>query len=407
LNPHRRRTRVLLSAPLALVLVVSACGDDDDDSGSAGASDATTATTAASASTATTAAGSAATSTPETGTATTAASEGGGATPTTRVYENLNATLNASGATFPAAFYQEAIAEFQAANDGVTTNYAGGGSGKGRQDLADELVDFAGSDGLVKDEDRGKFKGGEFLYFPTVAAPITVSYNLDGVDGLQLSASTLAKIFQAEITSWNDPAIAADNPDAELPDEEIIVAHRADGSGTTENFTKFLVAAAGADWKLGSGSTVEWPPNTQAGQGNAGVAQIVSGTSGAIGYVDFSDAKVTGLSFASVENAAGNFIAPSLEASSAALEGATINADLSYNPLNASGADTYPIVAPTWILVYKDQADKAKGEATAAFLQYVLTDGQELAEEVDYARLPDELRERALAQLEQLVIPSA
>ena len=378
MNLRPRRTRLLLSVPLALLLVVSACGDDDDDAASSDTTGAPTATTAGGSDTATTAAGD---------TATTAA--GSGSTPTTKVFENLDATLNASGATFPAAFYQEAIAEFQALNDGVTINYAGGGSGKGRQDLADELVDFAGSDGLVKDADRGTYKGGDFLYFPTVAAPITVSYNLDGVDELKLSASTLAKIFQAEITKWDDPAIVADNPGVELPGDDIVVAHRADGSGTTENFTKFLVAAAGADWKLSSGSTVEWPANTQAGQGNAGVAQIIDGTAGAIGYVDFSDATATDLSFASIKNSAGNFIAPSLEASSAALEGATINADLSYNPLNAGGADTYPIVAPTWILVYKNQPDKAKGEATQAFLQYVLTDGQDLAEEVDYAKLPD------------------
>ncbi len=379
MNLRRRRTRLMASVPLALLLVASACGDDDDDAGSS-----------------------------DTG-ATTEATAGSGSTASTviPVPEDLDATLNASGATFPAPFYQEVIAEFQALHDGVTINYAGGGSGKGRQDLADELVDFAGSDGLVKDADRGSYQGGEFLYFPTVAAPITVSYNLDGVDELNLSPTNLAKIFQAEITKWDDPAIAADNPGADLPDDDIVVAHRADGSGTTENFTKFLAAAAGADWKLGSGSTVEWPANTQAGQGNAGVAQIIDGTDGAIGYVDFSDATATGLSFAAVQNAAGNFVAPSLEASSAALEGATINPDLSYDPLNASGADTYPIVAPTWILVYKNQTDKAKGEATAAFLQYVLTEGQELAELVDYARLPDALRDQALAQLTQIVIPSA
>jgi phosphate transport system substrate-binding protein len=381
-----RRTRLLFCLPLALLLVASACGDDDDDTATSDTTGAPSATSAGGS------------------TGTTAAS---GSTPATiAIPDDLSATLNASGATFPAAFYQEAIAEFQALYD-VTINYAGGGSGKGRQDLADELVDFAGSDGLVKDADKPTYKGGEFLYFPTVAAPITVSYNLDGVDELQLSATTLAKIFQAEIRKWNDPAIAADNPGVTLPDDDIVVAHRADGSGTTENFTKFLVAAAGADWKLSSGSTVEWPANTQAGQGNAGVAQIVAGTDGAIGYVDFSDAKASELTFASIENSAGNFIAPSLEASSAALEGATINPDLSYDPLNAGGADTYPIVAPTWILVYKNQTDKSKGEATQAFLQYVLTEGQELAEVVDYAKLPDTLRDQALAQLSQIVIPTS
>ena len=168
-----------------------------------------------------------------------------------------------------------------------------------------------------------KFKGGEFLYFPTVAAPITVSYNLDGVDELQLTPDTIAKIFQRQITTWNDPAIAADNPGAKLPATPIVVAHRSDGSGTTENFTKFLVAAAPTDVDARSpGSTVEWPADTQAGNGNAGVAPIVKGTAGAIGYVDLSDAKATGLQFAKVKNKAGKFVEPTLEGAAAALDGA-------------------------------------------------------------------------------------
>src|SRR5262245_50089916 len=121
-----------------------------------------------------------------------------------------SATLNASGATFPKAFYEEAMAEFKGKSPGVTINYAGGGSGKGRQDLADQIVDFAGSDSPIKPEDMPKFKGGEVLYFPTVVAPITVSYNVAGVKELKLSCQTVAKIFQAEITDWNDPAIAAE-----------------------------------------------------------------------------------------------------------------------------------------------------------------------------------------------------
>ena len=157
-------------------------------------------------------------------------------------------------------------------------------------------------------------------------APITMSYNLPGVDDLQLSPATIAGIFQLEITNWNDPAIAADNPDATLPDTSIVVARRADGSGTTDNFTKFLDAAvgteAGGTWTLGTGSELEWPADTQAGDGNSGVAQIITSTEGAIGYVDLSDAVANGLSFASVKNKAGNFIEPTLEATTAAAENA-------------------------------------------------------------------------------------
>ncbi|MEZ5235226.1 MAG: phosphate ABC transporter substrate-binding protein PstS [Acidimicrobiales bacterium] len=373
------------SVLFAAALVATACGGDDSSSES-------TTTTAAAAQ-----GGDGSTTTAAQSTTTEAAEED---------VELAEATLNASGATFPKAFYDEAIIEFADLQPNITINYAGGGSGKGRTDLQEQQVDFAGSDGLVKDEDRPNYKGGEFLYFPTVAAPITVSFNLDGVDELQLSADTIAKIFQAEITSWDDAAIKADNPDADLPATPITVARRSDGSGTTENFTKFLVAAAPDTWKLKSGSTVEWPANTQGAQGNAGVAALIQATDGAIGYVDFSDAKATGLTFASIKNKAGKFVEPSLEATSAALDTAEVNDDLSYNPINAPGEDAYPIAAPTWILVYKNQTDKAKGEATKAFLEYILTDGQALAPDIDYAPLPDGLDEKALAQLDEIVIPS-
>jgi phosphate transport system substrate-binding protein len=320
------------------------------------------------------------------------------------------ATLNASGATFPKAFYEAAIADFTKANKDVKINYAGGGSGKGRTDLADQITDWAGSDGTVKDEDKAKFKGGDFLYFPTVVAPITVSYNADGVDKLNLTPTVIAKIFQAEITRWNDPAIAADNAGAKLPDAAIVVVHRSDGSGTTDNFTKFLDASVGAKgdgtWKLKSGSTVEWPTSTTAAEGNGGVAKAIKDTKGAIGYVDLSDAKATGLKFASIQNQAKAFIAPTLEAASAAAEGAEVKADLTYFAGWAKGDKAYPIAAQTWIIVYKKQTDKAKGEATKAFINYVLTDGQKTAEEIDFAPLPKALADKAIAQLAMIEIPA-
>jgi phosphate transport system substrate-binding protein len=314
-------------------------------------------------------------------------------------------TLNASGATFPQPFYEQVIAKFSEKNQGVTINYGGGGSGKGRTDLQTGVVDFAGSDGLVKPEDVPKYKGA-FLYFPTVAAPITVSYKLEGVSSLQLSPDTIAKIFQREIKTWNDKAIAADNPDAKLPSTPIVVAHRSDGSGTTENFTKFLKAASPSVWKLDSGSTVNWPADTQGGNGNSGVAQIVSGANGTIGYVDFSDAKASNLKWAKVKNKAGKFVDATLDGASAALAGVTINPDLSYNPLWADGDAAYPITAPTWILAYKSQTDKAKGAALKAFLKYIYSDGQGMAADINYAKLPDTLKDKGLAQVDQLVLPA-
>ena len=328
----------------------------------------------------------------------------GGSTATTKE-PALSATLNASGATFPKGFYEVAIAGYKKVQPGVTVNYNATGSGAGRQALQDGVVDFAGSDGLVAAADVSKYKG-EFVYVPTVAAPITVSYNLSGVSDLTLDADTIAKIFQRQIKKWDDPAIAAQNPGVRLPATDITVAHRSDGSGTTENFTKYLVAAAPNTWTLKSGSTVEWPADTQAGNGNQGVAQIVKGTAGAVGYVDLSDAKASGLQFAKVKNKSGKAVVANLDGATAALAGAQVNADLSYNPMNADGADAYPITAPTWILAYKNQPDKVKGEAIKSFLRFVVGDGQKLAKDVDYASLPTDLQQKAAAQIDKILVPA-
>jgi phosphate transport system substrate-binding protein len=315
-------------------------------------------------------------------------------------------TLNASGSTFQKTFDDATIAAFHDASPDITVNYAGGGSGQGKSDLQTKTVDWAGSDSLPKPADLSKYQGGSLLYFPTVAAPITVSYNLSGVKSLRLSDKTLAKIFAVKITKWNDKAIAADNPGATLPSTTITVAHRADGSGTTSNFTKFLDAVDPTDWTLGSGDTVDWPSGTQAGTGNAGVAQIVQQTSGAIGYVDLADAKKSNLSLASIENKTGAFIAPTTAGAAAAVASATIGADLSYSPINAPGADAYPITSPTWILVYAKQTDKAKGTALKTWLQFVYDKGEGLAEANDYASLPAAVVQKAVAQLGKLQIPA-
>ncbi len=363
---RRSLTRALALA-VVLTLAAAACGD------SGGGDEETTATTA------------------------------GGST---QSEPKLSATLSGSGATFPKPFYEETIRAYQQKQPGVTVNYAGGGSGTGRTNLQDGVVDFAGSDGLVKEADIAKYKGGEFLYVPTVAAPITVSYNLPEVKDLVLDADVVAKIFQRQVKQWDDAAIKALNPGVNLPSTAITVAHRSDGSGTTENFTLYLVAAAPSTWTLKSGSTVEWPADTQAGNGNQGVSQIVKSTAGAIGYVDLSDAKASGLQFAGLKNKVGKTVKPTLEGASAALDGITVKDDLSYNPLNADGEKSYPITAPTWILVYKNQTDKAKGEALKSFLNFMLNEGQELAAGIDYARLPASLKAKAVAQVAKLSLPA-
>ena len=307
--------------------------------------------------------------------------------------------LKASGASFPDAYYQEVISAYKEKAPDVTVTYNAVGSGTGKKEFGQGLTDFAGSDSLVKDDDG--VPPGSFLYVPTVAGPITVSYNLSGVDKLQLSPETLANIFQAKITKWNDPAIAKDNPGASLPDTAITVAHRSDGSGTTSNFTKYLTAAAPSTWKLGAGDTVAWPSGTQGAEKNTGVAQIVKQTDGSIGYVDYSDAVETKLNLAAIKNKDGKYVAPSLEGATAALAGAKVNDDLTYDPLNASGADAYPITAPTYLLL-KTKYDADKATAVKDYVRYLLTDGQPIAKDVNFAALPSGLQQKALAQLDTL-----
>jgi len=315
----------------------------------------------------------------------------------------LSGTISGSGSTFQAAYNAAAIQGFTATQKGVTINYNPVGSGQGQTDLAGQLTDFAGSDVPVPASSLSTFKGGSILYFPTVAGPITVSYNLSGVSSLQLSGTTLGGIFSGAIKKWNDPAIAAENSGVTLPSTSITVVHRSDGSGTTANFTAYLKVAGGSAWTLGAGKTVNWPASFQAGKGNTGVAQIVKGTNGAVGYIDYSDAKATGLSFASIKNYNGKYIAPSLDGATAAIASATINTDLTYNPINAQGDTAYPITSPTYIIVYSTQTDANKGNILKAFLTYILsTDGQNLAATVDFAKLPSSLVTQAQAQIAKI-----
>jgi phosphate transport system substrate-binding protein len=314
-------------------------------------------------------------------------------------------TLNASGATFQKAAQEIAIEAFAKVNKHITVNYAGGGSGKGRKEFADQVVDYACTDAPYKPEEAAGAQGGEFFYIPTVLGAITVSYNLRGVDKLQLSAETIAKIFQREIKRWDDPAIKADNPDAKLPATEIVVARRSDGSGTTENFTKYLHDASGGAWKLKSGSTVEWPADTQAGNGNNGVAGIVKKTSGAIGYVDLSDAVEQKLTYAAVKNQAGKHVLPNASSVTAAADGITVDDKLLFSALNAKGDAAYPITAQSWCIVYAKQPDRAKGNALKTWFKFLLTDGQQLLPEIHFAPVPKSLQDKALAQIEKIQVP--
>jgi phosphate transport system substrate-binding protein len=325
----------------------------------------------------------------------------------TKVTKLQPATLNGSGSTLQLAYDQVVIGDFRKLQKAVTINYAGGGSGKGRQDFIDQVVDWAGTDAPYPAADATKPKGGAYLYFPTVADPITVSYNLSSVKSLQLSADTIAGIFSRTIKTWDDPKIAADNPGVKLPSTAITVARRSDSSGTTQNFATFLTKAAPSVWTLGSGSTVNWPSDTQGASGNTGVSQIVQKTDGAVGYIDYSDAQAIGLTYAKVKNADGKYIAPSTAAASLAVAAATVNENLTYDPINTAGPKVYPITSPTYILAYVNQTDANKGAALVGFLNYIYGAGQVTAPTVDYAPLSKDLLKQAKAQVAKIVVPAA
>jgi len=335
------------------------------------------------------------TSAPSGGSTGTATSTSGGST-------NLSGTLNASGSSFQLSFQQAAIQAFKSVQSGMTVNYGGGGSGKGRTDLAAGTVNFAGSDSPIPSKEASNFTGKTVLYFPVVIGPITVSYNLSGVSNLKLTATDLAGIFDGKIKTWNDPALKADNSGVSLPSTPITIAVRSDSSGTTANFSDFLVKAAGSAWTLGTSSTITWPSTARAGNGNGGVAQIVKSTPGAIGYVDYADAKAAGLTFASVKNQAGSFIAPSTASATAAAQNTTVKPDLTFSCIWAPGAQSYPITYQSWDLVMQAQSSANTTAMLKAYIGYLLGAGQQLLPTLNYAPLPSNIQQQAQAQLSKI-----
>jgi phosphate transport system substrate-binding protein len=314
---------------------------------------------------------------------------------------SLSGTLNASGSTFQLTFQQSAIQAFKSVQPNMTVNYGGGGSGKGRSDLAAGVVNFAGSDSPIPSDEVANFKGKTVLYFPVMLGPITMSYNLSGVSNLKLDAPTIAGIFSGTIKTWNDPAIKAINPGVNLPSTPIALAVRSDSSGTTANFSLFLTLAA-PTWKLGTSSTINWPSSAHAGNGNGGVAQIIKSTPGSIGYVDYADAKAAGLSFASVKNKAGNYIAPSPSSASAAGATVTLKPDLTFAAAWQAGPQAYPITYQSWDLVYQKQSSTNTTKMLKAYIGYLLGDGQKLLTTLGYAPLPANLDSKAKAQLSKI-----
>jgi phosphate transport system substrate-binding protein len=309
--------------------------------------------------------------------------------------------INGAGATFPQQIYTKWFDEYQKVDPSVRFNYQGIGSGGGQKQILAETVDFGASDGPMSDENLAKASH-QLWHIPTVAGAVAISYNVDGNPQLNLDGPTLAGIFLGTITKWNDPAIAALNTDAKLPDLDIVVVHRSDGSGTSFIFTDYL-SHVSPDWKskVGKGVSVSWPVGL-GGKGNAGVAGQVKQTPGAIGYVEMAYAHQNKLPFASLKNAAGIFIVPTVESVTAALASATIPDDFRFSMVNSPGTTAYPIAGTTWLLVYAEQKDHAKGEKLVQFLKWAYADGEKLAPGLDYAPLPDAVLQRALERVNSI-----
>ncbi len=313
-------------------------------------------------------------------------------------------TIKAAGSTFQTNFQQTAISAFKSANPNITVDYDPVGSSSGRADLYANTVLFAGSDSAVPAKEASKVPAGKtILYFPVQIGPIAIAYNLSGVSDLKLDATTLAGIFQGTIKTWNDPAIKALNPGANLPSSSITLAVRSDGSGTTANFSQYLVDAAGSAWKLGTSSTITWPSTAHAGDGGSAVAQIVKTTSGAIGYVDYSTASAAGLHAASIKNSAGDYVAPSSASAAAAATHVTPKADLTFSTADEPGATSYPIAYQSWDLVYSVQPNATDVALLKAYLGYLLSPtGQALLAPLNLAPLPASIDSAAVTQLSMI-----
>lgn len=323
-------------------------------------------------------------------------------TPSTSIslpFEN-KVSLNGAGASFPAPLYQNWFQQLAGVAPNLQVNYQSVGSGAGVKQFTEGTVDFGASDVAMKDEEMNSVAKGTLL-LPMTAGSIVFAYNLPGVEGLKLSRQTYVDIAMGKITKWNDPKIVADNPDLSLPDKPITFVHRSDGSGTTGVFTKHL-SAISPEWKdtIGDGKTVQWPTNKGnflGGKGNEGVTATIKQNEGAIGYVEYGYAKNNGLAMASIQNKAGEFIAPNDESASKTLANVELPENLRAFITDPEGADSYPIVTYTWILAYKKYDDPNKAIAVEAMIQYGLTEGQKVAPQLGYIPLPANVVEKVAA----------
>ena len=312
-------------------------------------------------------------------------------------------TLNGAGATFPNPMYSKWFSEYHNLHSDIQINYQPIGSGGGIRQVIAGTVDFGASDMPMTDDQlkEAKFK---VLNIPTVLGAVVPAYNVPGVSGeIKFTPEALAGIFLGHVTKWNDKAIASANSGVNLPDKEIIVIHRSDGSGTSFIWTDYLSKVSN-DWKsqVGSSTSVKWPIGL-GGKGNEGVAGLIRQMPGSIGYVELIYAMQNNILYGSVKNSSGAFLKASLEGVTAAAASAPkMPADFRVSITNAPGKDAYPISSFTWLLIPAQSKDAAKGKILADFLNWMVTDGQKMTSALSYASLPDNVAAKVKDAIKQV-----
>lgn len=309
--------------------------------------------------------------------------------------------INGAGATFPYPIYSKWFDQYAKVDTSVRFNYQSIGSGGGQKQILAQTVDFGASDGPMSDENLAKASG-KILHIPTVAGAVVVTYNLPGEPKLKLDGPTVADIFLGKISKWNDRRISALNPEIKLPDTDVIVVHRSDGSGTSYIFTDYL-SSVSKEWETGVGrnTSVKWPTGLGA-KGNEGVAGQIKQLPGTIGYVELAYAHQNKLPAAALKNSSGKYISASLESVTEALATAKIPDDFRFSMVNPPGEKAYPVAGATWLLVYEKQKDATKGKKLVEFLNWAISKGESLASTLDYAPLPESVQSRVLERIKTI-----
>lgn len=318
--------------------------------------------------------------------------------------------ITGAGATFPFPLYSRWFYDYALIDPSAKINYQSIGSGGGIAQITAKTIDFGASDAILNDEQYQAAPG--IQMFPIVAGTVAIVSNLTGPDGktpitdpIYFPYTILPDIYQGKITKWNDPALVAANPNIELPDKDIIVVHRSDGSGTTSIFTDYL-SSVSPDWEenVGKGTSVEWPVGL-GGKGNEGVYGTVMQNDGAIGYVELAYAIQNNAVLNFLQNKAGEYVQPSMQSTQSAMNdfGTALGDSLTVSLVNGEGTGTYPIAGYTYFLLFMDQQDCAKAEKIIQFMQWALgPDGDKDALELNYVPLAQEVKDQVNAKLAQI-----